>query len=162
AALEKRVADLRADRDEAEADVTYVQGQIETERERLEEKQQAYQNWDVVVQQFTHYAALDREPDYHFYVRSNGVYSSASTAKWTKAGLKAWLTDVAAKTPPGSTTDVVFYIENGANDLYIYERSVIDELNASGVRIVSHSVILPPGVRAGPDEMIHANQGGGK
>lgn len=162
AALEARVADLRATRDETESDIAFAQGQIEVEREHLAQKQRDYQDWDIVVSKFVGYSDLTREPDYHFYLRTSGIYSSASKTKWSRSGLKKWLTDVASQVPEDKTTDVVFYAENGANDMVISTRQMIDEINKDEARIIAHYVVLPPGVAAGPNQNIHKKQGGGK
>ncbi len=57
----------------------------------------------------------------------------------------------------------MFYVENSANDAYIYSRNTIATINKKqGEAILGRYVILPPGTRAGPSTLIHKEQGGGE
>jgi len=101
----------------------------------------------VVVDRFRRYSDVSAEPDFHFYLRPNGIYSSQSPQKkWTKEGLKKWLEEISTD---GRKPYVVFYIENGANDQVVAVREVVDAINRPDQRVIMSTVTLPSGVVAG-------------
>lgn len=168
ALVEQKVEEKRAERKtvetENEARIAKLEGEIESAREQLARRQQAYQDWDIVVQRFMEYSKLTREPDYHFYLRTSGIYSSANpTQKWTKKGLAKWLSNVAERQASGETALVVLYTENGANDRYGEAMDIVNEINKKQTeeRIDTFFILLPSGVKAGPGDHIHADKKGG-
>lgn len=170
ARIEKKVEEKRTERKavetENEARIAQLEGEIESAREQLAKRQQAFQDWDIVVRRFMEYSKLTREPDYHFYLRASGIYSSANpTQKWTKRGLARWLSDVAAQQAPGETALVVLYTENGANDRYSEAMDIVNDTNKKGEEktIDTYFILLPSGVTAGPSDHLHTDKkGGGK
>ncbi len=165
--LETFKTKAKAERKSIEEDhalrMSQIDGETEVAREQLAKRQKDYADWNIIVQEFVRYAKLPKEPDYHFYLRQSGIYSSTSAKKWTKSGFETWLSELAKKTPQGSQSDMVFYVENGANDAYIYSRNAIATVNKKqGEAILGRYVILPPGTRAGPSTLIHKEQGGGE
>jgi len=147
-AVDEAQARSKRAEEEAQAKVAELEREIASTREQLAKRQQSFADWDVVVDRFRKYSDVNYAPDYHFYLRSGGIYSSMRPSdKWTAAGLKSWLEQIISESE--REPYIVFYMENGANDQVRTVRQVVDEVNRPTQRVIMSTVTLPSGVVAG-------------
>ncbi len=154
-AVEERKEERRAEEKKKKERLAEAEAEIQKSKAALAERQKEFQNWDIVVRRFSEYSNLTREPDHSFFLRTSGIYTAGNSKKWTKDGVTRWMKEMAAGHTRENAILVAVYTENGANDFYRVLMDAIDAANEPAYRIDSFFILLPSGVKAGPDQMIH-------
>lgn len=146
-ALRLMEADLKKKEEE-------IKGQIAEQEAMLAQKQQNFQDWDWLVDRLRASQGMSRKPDVHLYLRSRGIYRDGSKNRMSDEQILAFLKAQAALAPTRSdgTALVAVWQENGANDQYIRLLDLEDKIPGLDEEVVLYTVILPSGVRAGPEQ----------
>lgn len=131
-----------------------LNGQIAESEAQLAQKQQDFQDWDWLVDRLRVSEGMSRKPDAHLYLRSRGIYRDGSKKAMGNEQILAFLRERAASAaslPDGSAL-VALWQENGANDQYIRILDIEDRIPGLDKEVVLYTIILPSGVRAGPEQ----------
>lgn len=156
--LEARKAEVQAEiaeqEVEAEKKKEEIKAQIAESEAQLAQKQQNFQDWDWLVDRLRVSKGMSRKPDAHLYLRSRGIYRDGSKKAMTNDQLLAFLKAEAedAPTRPEGKALVAAWQENGANDQYIRVLDIEDKIPGLDEEVVIYTIILPSGVRAGPEQ----------
>ncbi len=103
---------LEAKREQVEQDVKEMEQKINDAEIRLDQLRQS--QWEVVTQKFVWQERKQRVPDLTLYALREGIYYDPTAEALSDEAIQIWFAKVATKNGP----DVVFVIENGANDEY--------------------------------------------
>ncbi len=165
ARVETEVKDLEARKAEVQAEIVQREAEAEKKEEeiktqiaqseaQLAQKQQNFQDWDWLVHRLRVSKGMSRNPDTHLYLRSRGIYRDGSKKAMSNEQVLAFLTaesDDAPSRPEGKAL-VAAWQENGANDQYIRLLDLEDKIPGLDDQVVVYTIILPSGVRAGPEQ----------
>ena len=145
ARLEKETAEKKAELD----------GRISDVESQLAQRQDDFQNWDLVVHRYNmggEPGGFPRKADAHLYLRESGAYRDGKRGKMTNDELRAWLKEQGAssETRRDHRTVIAVWTENGANDQWLRLVSVMNESGVKDALLTTYidDIILPSGVPA--------------